>query len=287
VIWFVGAGPGDPELITVKGRRLLRTADVVLFAGSLVPQALLRWTRPSCELHDSASLTLAQQVAIMAAADTAGKRVVRLHSGDPSLYGAVGEQMRALAARHIRYSVVPGVSSFLAAAAALPAELTLPGVSQTVIIARQPGRTAVPPNQEIAALAAHQATMAIFLSAGRLAETCAALRTHYPPETAAAVVQRVTWPEQVVLRGTLASIAQQAEEAAVDRTAMVLVGEALRNDGDASMLYDPTFTHSYRRPPDSTRELGDQKTGPPDLRTDGLRDDQLISPTKDTCRDYE
>jgi precorrin-4/cobalt-precorrin-4 C11-methyltransferase len=257
MIWFVGAGPGDPELITVKGRRLLEEADVVLYAGSLVPPAVLRWTRRDCARHDSAPLALGEQVELMAEAHAAGKKVVRLHTGDPSLYGAIGEQMRALEARGIEYAVVPGVSSFVAAAAALPAELTLPGVSQTVIITRQPGRTPVPEGQELASLAAHGATMAVFLSAGDLEGTVAALREHYPEATAAAIVQRASWPEQVVLRGTLATIAGQAAAAGVDRTAMILVGDALRNEGEASLLYDTGFSHGYR----SARAEVDEHTG--------------------------
>lgn len=251
MIRFVGAGPGDPELITVKGRRLLEEADVVLYAGSLVPEAVLTCVRDDCDCRDSAPLTLREQVDLMAAAHAAGKKVVRLHTGDPSLYGAIGEQLRALDALGIGYAVVPGVSSFAAAAAALPTELTLPGVSQTVIITRQPGRTPVPEGQDVASLAAHGATMAVFLSAGKLEETVAALREHYSGATAAAIVQRASWPEQKVLRGTLATIAAQAAEAGIDRTAMILVGDVLRNEGDASLLYDAGFTHGYRRAEDS------------------------------------
>ena len=247
MIWFVGAGPGDPELITVKGRRLLGEADVVVYAGSLVPRAVLTWTREGCELHDSAGMTLGEQVDVMTAGEAAGKTVVRLHTGDPSLYGAIGEQMRGLDARGLTYAVVPGVSSFVASAAALPAELTSPGVSQTVIITRQAGRTPVPEGQDIAGLAAHGATMAIFLSAGDLDVTVAELCTHYPEDTAAAIVQRASWPEQLVLRGTLKTIAAQARDAGVDRTAMILVGDALRNEGDPSLLYDAGFTHGYRK----------------------------------------
>lgn len=258
MIWFVGAGPGDPELITVKGRRLLEAADVVLYAGSLVPTAVLGWTRDGCELYDSAPLALGEQIDLMAAAHAAGKEVVRLHTGDPSLYGAIGEQIRALDGLGIEYAVVPGVSSFVAAAAALPTELTLPGVSQTVIVTRQPGRTPVPEGQDVASLAAHRATMAVFLSAGRLEETVAALREHYPEETAAAIVQRASWPEQVVLRGTLATIAEQAGAACVERTAMILVGDALRNEGEASLLYDRGFTHGYRQ----GEEPGGASAGP-------------------------
>jgi len=247
MIWFVGAGPGDPELITVRGRRLLEEADVVVYAGSLVPEAVLRWTRDDCALHDSAAMTLGDQIEVMASAHAAGKAVVRLHTGDPSLYGAIAEQMRALRERGVDFAVVPGVSSFTAAAAALPAELTAPGVSQTVIVTRQPGRTPVPPGQEIAGLAAHGATMAIFLSAGDISGTVAALLEHYPADTAAAIVQRASWPQQLVLRGTLETIAAQAATAGVDRTAMILVGDALRGEGEASLLYDPGFTHGHRR----------------------------------------
>lgn len=262
MIWFVGAGPGDPELITVRGRRLLEEAEVVVYAGSLVPKAVLTWTRDGCELHDSASMTLDEQIEVMTAAHATGKAVVRLHTGDPSLYGAIGEQMRALRERGVDFAVVPGVSSFLASAAALPAELTAPGVSQTVIITRQPGRTPVPAGQEIAGLAAHGATMAIFLSAGDLAGTVAALREHYPAETAAAIVQRASWPEQLVLRGTLGTIAAQAEAAGVDRTAMILVGDALLGEGEASLLYDAGFTHGYRQAGESG-ETADEDSGAP------------------------
>jgi precorrin-4/cobalt-precorrin-4 C11-methyltransferase len=265
MIWFVGAGPGDPELITVKGRRLLEEADVVVYAGSLVPKAVLGWTREGCVLHDSASLTLGEQIDLMARAHAAGEKVVRLHTGDPSLYGAIGEQMRALDARSIEYAVVPGVSSFVAAAAALAVELTAPGVSQTVIITRQPGRTPVPAGQEVASLAAHGATMAIFLSAGDLEGTVAALREHYPAETAAAIVQRASWPEQVVVRATLATIAAQAAAAVVDRTAMILVGDALRNEGDASLLYDAGFSHGHRR----AEQQGGAVSGPAADAPDG------------------
>ncbi|HOF87022.1 MAG TPA: precorrin-4 C(11)-methyltransferase [Armatimonadota bacterium] len=244
MILFVGAGPGDPELITVKGQRALREADLVLYAGSLVPTALLQWAKPDAACRDSAGMHLEEQIALMAEAHAAGKSVVRLHTGDPSLYGAIGEQMAALDRLGIPYRVIPGVSSFLAAAAALPAELTLPGVSQTVIITRCAGRTPVPPGEDLAVLASHRATMAIFLSAGRLDETIAALARHYPPDTPAAVVQRASWPEQKIVRGTLATIVARA--AGIERTAMILVGEALANEGEASKLYDRTFSHGYR-----------------------------------------
>jgi len=246
MIIFVGAGPGDPELITVKGQRALQEADVVLYAGSLVPKALLQWTKEGAECHDSAGMHLGEQVALMAQAYAEGKQVVRLHTGDPAIYGAIGEQMAGLDKQGIPYMVIPGVSSFLASAAALPTELTLPGVSQTVIITRSPGRTPVPAGQEIAALAAHRATMAIFLSSGLLSDTVAELTRHYPATTPAAIVQRASWPEQKIIRGTLATIAAQAEAEGIDRTAMILVGDVLANEGEASKLYDKTFAHGYR-----------------------------------------
>ncbi|MGO8684915.1 MAG: precorrin-4 C(11)-methyltransferase [Thermoleophilia bacterium] len=269
MIWFVGAGPGDPELITVKGRRLLESADVVIYAGSLVPRTVLTWTRSSCVCHDSATLHLDEQVQLMVEAHAAGRQVVRLHTGDPSLYGAIGEQMRALDERGIAYAVVPGVSSFVAAAAALPAELTLPGVSQTVIITRQAGRTPVPAGQDLASLAAHRATMAVFLSAGHLAETVAALREHYPEQTTVAIVQRASWPEEKVVRGTLATIVAQAVAAGVERTAMILVGDVLRNEGQASLLYDRSFTHGYRE--------GESGEGESDEREGGEREGDVAA----------
>lgn len=246
MIWFVGAGPGDPELITVKGRRLLREADVVVYAGSLVPQALLIWTSAGVEVHDSAGMHLDEIIAVMVAAHSAGKRLVRLHTGDPSLFGAIGEQMARLDEVGIPYEVVPGVSSFAASAAAISAELTLPGVSQTLIITRAAGRTSVPEKEALGDLAAHRATMAIFLSADRMNDTVAALRRHYPDETPVAVVQRASWPEQRIVWGTLANIAGLAAEVGIDRTAMILVGDVLANRGERSKLYDPEFSHGYR-----------------------------------------
>jgi len=247
MIVFVGAGPGDPELITVRGARLLAEADAVLWAGSLVPRELVdAHVRADADVADSASMTLEEQVAFMVRHHEGGRLVVRLHTGDPAIFGATGEQMRALDERGIVYEVVPGVSSFLAAAAALPVELTAPGVSQTVIVTRQPGRTPVPDGQDIASLAAHRATMAIFLSAGDLERLQADLASSYPPETHVAIVQRASWPEQVVVRCTIGTLAEAAREFGVERTAMILVGDAIGGKGGRSLLYDPTFAHGYR-----------------------------------------
>ena len=246
MITFVGAGPGDPDLITVKGQKAMQEADLVLYAGSLVPTALLKWARPDADRRDSAGMALEDQIELMSEADRAGKRVVRLHTGDPALYGATGEQMAVLDRLGISYTIVPGVSSFLAAAASLGAELTLPGISQTVIITRCAGRTPVPDGQELAALAAHQATMAIFLSAGHMDETLSDLLQHYPASTPAAIVQRASWPEEKIIRGSLGDLSGLARDSGIDRTAMILVGAALANQGDPSRLYDAAFSHGCR-----------------------------------------
>jgi precorrin-4/cobalt-precorrin-4 C11-methyltransferase len=245
-VLFVGAGPGDPELITLRGARALAEADVVVWAGSLVHPALLDHCRPGTEIHDSAAMDLPAIIATMDAGYRAGRRVVRLHTGDPSIYGAIAEQMIELDALNIPYEVVPGVSSFAASAAVLQAELTMPGISQTVILTRRAGRTPVPAGQDLAALASHRATMCIFLSVGQIGEVVADLTRHYPPETTVAVVANATWPEQRVVRGTLADIAGQVSEEGIGKTAMIIVGDVLARTGERSRLYDPAFSHGYR-----------------------------------------
>jgi precorrin-4/cobalt-precorrin-4 C11-methyltransferase len=247
-IYFVGAGPGDPELITVKGRRLLEQAEVVVYAGSLVPVALVAGL--VAELHDSAGLTLEEIIAIMSEGVRAGKRVVRLHTGDPSIYGAIREQMEQLARQRIPFEVVPGVSSATAAAAALGAELTLPEVSQTVIITRRAGRTPVPEKEDLVSLAAHRATMLILLSVAMIDQVAADLAEGgYPAETPVAVVEKVSWPEQRIIRATLGDIAGKVREAGIKKTAIIAVGEALREApaGALSRLYDQSFSHGCRQ----------------------------------------
>jgi precorrin-4/cobalt-precorrin-4 C11-methyltransferase len=245
-VLFVGAGPGDPELITLRGARALAEADVVVWAGSLVHRSLLGHCRPGADIHDSASMALPDIVATLAEGCRSGKKVVRLHTGDPSLYGAIAEQMVELDALEVPYEVVPGVSSFAASAAALAAELTMPGISQTVILTRRAGRTPVPDGQDLASLASHRATLCIFLSVGQIAEVVADLSRHYPPSTAVAVVANASWPEQRVVRGTLADIAGRVVEASISKTAMILVGDVLAKSGERSKLYDPAFSHGYR-----------------------------------------
>ena len=247
MIHFVGAGPGAPDLLTLRGAELLARADCVIYAGSLVNPALLGLTKSGCALFNSAEMTLEQVIAQMEAQEALHHETVRLHTGDPSLYGAIREQMDALDARGIPYDVAPGVSSLSGAAAALQVEYTIPGVNQTVIVTRMAGRTPVPAGQDIASLAAHGAAMVIFLSAGMLdALQAELLRGAYAEETPAALVYKATWPEERLLRCRLGDLAAVGREAVVRRTALVLVGDFLRQAGERSRLYDPAFSTGYR-----------------------------------------
>ncbi len=246
-VHFVGAGPGDPELITVKGQRLIAAADTIIYAGSLVNPALLDLAKPGAEIMNSAAMTLDEVVVAIEKAAGEGRSVVRLHTGDPSIYGAIREQMDALDARGISYDVVPGVSSFLAAAAALNCEYTLPEVSQTVIVTRLEGRTPVPEREKLARLAVHQATMCIFLSVHMLDGVVAELTAGgYSMDTPIAVVQKASWPDEKIYRGTLATIAATVADAGVDRTAMIVVGRCLDGEYALSKLYSPEFGHMFR-----------------------------------------
>jgi len=247
-VHFVGAGPGDPELITVKGQRLLQEADVVIFTGSLVPRALV--TGLQAEVIDSAGLNLDEVFAIVLDRWQLGKKVVRLHTGDPAIYGAINEQIALFTEHAIPFQVVPGVSSGLAAAASLQSELTLPEVSQTVIFTRRGGRTPVPEKEALPSLAAHQATMVIFLSVSMIGEVMQdMLAGGYAPDTPVAVVEKVTWPDERQLRGTIATIAAQVKEAGIKKTALIVVGEVLAAGPPPALskLYDPEFTHGYRQ----------------------------------------
>ena len=258
MVHIVGAGPGDPELITVRGQRLLKEADVVIYAGSLVNPALLDLCKEGAEIYNSASMTLAEVIETIEKAEAAKKITVRLHTGDPSIYGAIQEQMDELDRRGIEYDVTPGVSSFLGAAAALRQEYTLPGISQTVILTRQEGRTPVPERERLRALAAHQSTMCIFLSIAMLEEVAGELIAGgYSPDTPVAIVERATWPEQQILRGTLTTIAGIVREKGIDRTAMIVVGHCLSTKYEPSRLYAPEFSHMFRSasiPPDESIE---------------------------------
>jgi precorrin-4/cobalt-precorrin-4 C11-methyltransferase len=246
-VYFIGAGPGAPDLITVRGAELISRCPRVLYAGSLVPRAVVARAGPQARVLDTSGMTLDEVVAEMAAGHDEGQDVARVHTGDPSLFGATAEQFRRLDTLRIPYEVVPGVSSFLAAAAALRCELTVPGISQTVIIARAPGRTSVPDGERLADLARHRTTLALFLSAGLLEEAVEALLPAYGPECPAALVHRASWPDQRVLRGTLATLPGQARAAGIGATAMILVGPALDAHGfPDSRLYAPDFGHGFR-----------------------------------------
>jgi precorrin-4/cobalt-precorrin-4 C11-methyltransferase len=247
-IHFVGAGPGDPELITVKGARLLAEAELIVYAGSLVNREILRYAGDKARLVDSAGLNLNEQVELMYSAVKAGQKVVRLHTGDPSLFGAVQEQMDLLVPRGVSCEIIPGVSSFSASAAAVGRELTLPGVSQTVIITRLAGRTPVPERESLSKLASHRASMCIFLSAGMIDSVVAELRESCGPDTPVAVVEKASWPEQRIIRGRLQDIAAKVSAAGITKTAMILAGGFLDpGEYTPSRLYDPSFSHGYRQ----------------------------------------
>ena len=247
MIHFIGAGPGAADLITVRGARLLREADVIIYAGSLVNPALLENKKEDCAVYDSASMTLEDVIDVMKATEASGGTTVRLHTGDPSLYGAIREQMDRLDELEIAYDVTPGVSSFSGAAAALEAEYTLPEVSQSVIITRMAGRTPVPEREKLSKMASHGCTMVLFLSTGLLEDVERELMEGgYEPDTPAAIVYKATWPEQRVYRCTVSTLARPAKENQVTKTALITVGGFLSGQYERSKLYDPGFTHGYR-----------------------------------------
>ncbi len=248
MIHFVGAGPGAPDLITLRGAELLAGAGMVIYAGSLVNPELLKRVPENCEIHNSASMTLDEVIEKMVSAEKRKLSTVRLHTGDPSIYGAIREQMDRLRELDIPFDVTPGVSSFCAAAAAAQAEYTLPGVSQSVIITRMAGRTPVPPEEKLSALAAHHTSMVLFLSAGLLKESCRELiEGGYSPDTPTALVYSASWPEEKVLRGTLRTIAGMAEAEGIRNRALVLVGDFLGVSYELSKLYDGSFSHGFRQ----------------------------------------
>lgn len=248
MVHFVGAGPGAPDLITLRGAELLKQADVIIYAGSLVNPALLELAREDCEIHNSAKMTLEQVIGVMKQAEAAGCTTVRLHTGDPCVYGAIREQMDALDELGISYDDVPGVSSFCGAAAALRAEYTLPGVSQSVIITRLAGRTPVPEAESLSSMASHGASMAVFLSSGMLDRVREELLKGgaYTEDTPAALVYKATWPEEKTVRCTVGTLAQAGEAHGISKTALVLVGNFLDSPYEKSKLYDPAFTTEFR-----------------------------------------
>ncbi|RMF89456.1 MAG: precorrin-4 C(11)-methyltransferase [Methanobacteriota archaeon] len=245
-VYFVGAGPGDPELLTVKAKGLIERADVIVYAGSLVNPEIPGMAKEGAKLFDSSKMALEEIIEVLADASEAGELAVRLQSGDPSIYGAIHEQITLLEDRGVECRVVPGVSSFSAAAALLKREYTVPGVVQTLILTRREGRTPVPEKERLRDLARHRASMAIFLSAGMIEEVVEELGPVYGRDTPAAVVYRASWPDEKLVEGTLGDIAGKVRAEGIDRTALILVGDFLRRSAARSRLYDPGFSHGFR-----------------------------------------
>lgn len=247
MVHFIGAGPGDPELLTIKGKKLIDEADVIIYAGSLVNPQVLKDARKDAVIYNSAGMNLDEVIAVMKQAETEGKTVARVHTGDPAVYGAHREQMDELDRLGIGYDVTPGVSSFLATAAVLKKEYTLPGVSQTVILTRMEGRTPMPEGEKLKDLAKHRATMIIFLSVGQIELLSETLRESYGPKTPVAVVYKATWEDQKIVVGTLSDIASRVREAGITKTALTVVGDFLGDEYELSKLYDKHFTHEFRK----------------------------------------
>jgi precorrin-4/cobalt-precorrin-4 C11-methyltransferase len=244
-VYFVGAGPGDPELLTLRAKALLQRADVVVYPGSLINPEVLRHVNKEAALRDSFGMALEDIVKLLADASKTGKTVVRLHSGDPSIYGALGEHIRALEKEGVDYEVVPGISSFQAAAATLGVEYTVPEVVQTIILTRISGRTKVPEKERLRILARSRASMCIFLSAHKLKDVVNELLESYPPDTPVAVVYRASWKDEEIIKASLMEIAARARN--VKKTALILIGDFLKAPGTRSRLYYPGFTHGLGR----------------------------------------
>lgn len=247
-VYFIGAGPGDPELITVKGRKLLDASDVVIYAGSLVNKELLDGIK--AEIYDSAAMNLEQIIEIMQKSLSSNKMVVRLHTGDTAFYSAISEQIERLRELNMDYEVIPGVSSAMAGAAIIGQELTIPEISQTVIFTRMEGRTPVPQNERLGELAKHKSTMVIFLSVGMIEKVYEELIEGYPEDTPFIVIQKASWQEQRIIRGRLRDMVNQVKSANINKTALIYIGEALlASETDLqkkSKLYDKDFRHEYR-----------------------------------------
>lgn len=248
-VYFIGAGPGDPDLITVKGKAILERADAIIYAGSLVNPELLKCAKPGAVIHDSKTMELEPMVSLMASYVALGRTVARLHTGEPSLFGAIAEQMAELDKAGVEYEVVPGVSSAFAGAAAIKCELTLPDVNQTVIFTRLEGRTGVPKKESLYDLAKHRATMVVFLSVNMIdIVTAQLIEGGYPEYTPAAVVYKASWPDEIVITGSLITIADKVKLAGIEKTALIFVGEALEKSRMIaySKLYDKDFKHGFR-----------------------------------------
>lgn len=248
MVHFVGAGPGAADLITVRGMKMLEAADVIIYAGSLVNPELLGYAKATCEIHNSAKMTLEEVIEVMERAESEGKMVVRLHTGDPSIFGAIREQMDILDEKAIEYDSTPGVSSFFGAAATLNAEYTLPNVSQSVVITRMAGKTPVPDGESMRSFAAHGCTMVIFLSSSLVEEVQEEILAGgvYTEDTPAAIVYKATWDDEKKYICTLGTLAKTAKENNITKTALLLVGDFLGDQYDRSLLYHPEFTTEFR-----------------------------------------
>ena len=248
MISFVGAGPGNVDLITIKGRRLLEEADTVIYAGSLVSKEHLEFCKKGADLYNSAGMTLEEVIEVIQTAVKENKNVVRLHTGDPTIYGAIREQMDLLDVKGIDYEVVPGVSSFTAACASIKREFTLPDVSQTVILTRIEGRTPVPEGEDLESLAKHNASMAIFLSVQEIDRVVEQLVKGYgSDDVPVAVVYKASWEDEEIIFGTLKDIEEKVKKSNINKMSQILVGRFIEGDYERSKLYDPSFTHEFRK----------------------------------------
>jgi precorrin-4 C(11)-methyltransferase len=246
MVYFIGAGPGDPELLTIKGKKIIDSADVIIYAGSLVNREVLRDIKSGAKVYNSATMHLEEVIEVMKEAEKKNLMTARVHTGDPAIFGAHREQMDALEREGIEFCVIPGVSSFVAAAAALKKEYTLPEVTQSIILTRMEGRTPMPEKESIEAFAKHQATMVIFLSANRIEELVEQLQTSYPVDTPIALVYKASWPEEKIIQGNLGNIAELVRRENITKTGLIVVGRFLGDQYALSKLYDKHFSHEYR-----------------------------------------
>lgn len=245
-VYFIGAGPGDPELITIKGKKIIDDSDVIIYAGSLVNEQVLQGRKEGSMVYNSASMTLEEVIEVIDESIREGKKVARVHTGDPSIYGAIREQIDALEKLGIDSEVIPGVSSFVASAAAIKKEFTLPNISQTIICTRLEGRTKVPERESLESLASHKASMAIFLSVQMIDQVADRLKEHYGETTPVAVIQKASWDDQKIVIGNLSNIAEKVKAEGITKTAQILVGDFLGDEYELSKLYDKNFSHEYR-----------------------------------------
>ena len=246
-VFFIGAGPGDPELLTIKAKKIIEKADIIIYAGSLISKDIIKLAKKDARIYDSSHMSLEEVLRIIHRAKPAEKIIARIHSGDPSIYGAIQEQMDWCEKQEIDYCVIPGVSSFQAAAASLKQELTLPGVCQTVILTRISGRTKVPAKEDLQRLGQSKATMVIFLSIDRIGDVIKKIKKNYGLNTPVAMVEKVSFPDERIITGTLENIAKKVKKAGIARQALIIIGDILKKDYQKSKLYDKGFEHMFRK----------------------------------------